>query len=141
MTAPAQVLEQLVDRDGMVTPTSVVEEASDESSPLHDHFEWDDSVAGPRYRLVQAGHLIRRYRVTVVTDDERTIRPRALSLTYGDGGLGYRRTDEALSDPEQREFVLSQALREVAALRTKYTALLDFDQVLRTALGEGSEAA
>lgn len=50
-------------RDGVITPTLVLEHASDPSSILHGFFEWDDTEAARRFRLVQAGNLIARVRV------------------------------------------------------------------------------
>jgi hypothetical protein len=47
-------------RRGSVGPEALVEEARAEASPLHHLFEWDDSVAGERYRLEQARQYIAR---------------------------------------------------------------------------------
>lgn len=38
-------LEDLRRRDGLLQPAAVVEDARDESSPLHPLFEWDDRKA------------------------------------------------------------------------------------------------
>ncbi len=46
-------------RHGRLTPALVVDEARDETHPLHTHFQWDDSIAGEQYRQVQAARLIR----------------------------------------------------------------------------------
>ena len=53
---------------GRITPEEVVEAATDESSPLHDFFEWDDGIAGHRFRLEQARTLIRSVTVTIKTE-------------------------------------------------------------------------
>lgn len=49
---------------GIITPAQVVEHARDPESVLHQYFEWDDTEAARRFRLVQAGNLISRVRVT-----------------------------------------------------------------------------
>lgn len=51
------------DGGGRLTPEAVVEDAKDEKSPLHRHFEWDDSEAARKYRLGQARDLIRRVKI------------------------------------------------------------------------------
>ena len=51
-------LAQLLDRDGVLTDEVVVEDARPRSSPLHDHFTWDDTKAGVILRLQQARELI-----------------------------------------------------------------------------------
>ncbi len=53
---------------GRLTAESVVKDAAAPSSPLHGFFEWDDKVAGHRYRLDQARELIRSVRIEVEVD-------------------------------------------------------------------------
>lgn len=48
---------------GQLTVSNVIQKAEDESSPLHDAFEWDDERAGAEYRKQQARALIRSVRV------------------------------------------------------------------------------
>lgn len=52
---------------GALTPEAVVADAEREDAPLHAAFEWDDSVAGHKYRLHQARSMIRAV-VTVKAD-------------------------------------------------------------------------
>ena len=44
--------------DNKLEPEVVVQEASSDDSPLHKYFEWDDSVAGQRWRVHQARMMI-----------------------------------------------------------------------------------
>ena len=55
------------EHDGNLAPDDVVEEAKARKHPLHNLFEWDDTVAGHQFRLSQARALIRsvRFEVTV----------------------------------------------------------------------------
>jgi hypothetical protein len=55
----ASVLDQLVSRDGRVTPESFLEAATPEDSPLHLMFEWDDGKAAREHRLHQARQIVR----------------------------------------------------------------------------------
>lgn len=134
MSIRATLLE-IVQRDGSLTPESVLAEAENESSPLHDQFCWDDTEAARRFRLWQASALIRRVKVTIQTTPEETKRVRAFvnipDTEPGNRGV-YLPTDVALA--EHRDVVLHQAMRDVAALRAKYSALTDFDAVLRASL-------
>lgn len=50
-----------------LTPEAVVADARNPKSPLHKEFEWDDSIAGQKFRLHQARELIKRVRVHVQT--------------------------------------------------------------------------
>ena len=131
-----EALVALVERDG--TPASVLDEARDEASPLHTHFEWDDSEAAEQYRLVQARGLIRRYKVTVEVKPDTFVKVRQFSSVPAadpDEGTDYVLTSEALKDDAQRDFIFQQCIREIASLRAKYGALVDFDTALRESIG------
>jgi hypothetical protein len=134
-------LERLYDRDGFLTPEQVVTEATDAAHPLHRCFEWDDTEAGRRYRLHQAGLLIRSCRITVDTAPEITKRVRSyVNLPNEEGGRGtYVATRDALTD-NRRDVVLTQVMRDIAALRRKYEGLIDFDAALETSIRERSAA-
>lgn len=69
-------LHQLADANGGdLTPDIVLDSARPSDSPLHKHFEWDDSVAAEQYRRNQARTLLRAYRLRIVDSaGERTVR-------------------------------------------------------------------
>lgn len=64
-------LKKLTKRGSLTTET-VLDDAKNPTSPLHNQFEWDNAVAGQRYRVEQARKLIRSIRL-VVTDDKRQL--------------------------------------------------------------------
>ena len=133
-----EALVALVERDGSITPASVLDEARDEASPLHTHFEWDDSEAAEQYRLVQARGLIRRYKITVEVKPDTFVKVRQFSSVPAadpDEGTDYVLTSEALKDDVQRDFIFQQCMKEIASLRAKYGALVDFDAALRESIG------
>lgn len=111
---------------GVLQPLAVIKYARNENTALHKHFDWDDSIAGAKWRLEQARHLIR---VTVMMiqpsgGQEQSIRA-YVSLTsdrYKDGG-GYRATTTVLSDKDMRAQLLADALSELIAFKTKYAML------------------
>lgn len=121
-------LTRLVDRDGYITPESVLDEARPDGSPLHRYFEWDDDVAAEQYRLVQARQLIVRYSVEVEIQPEKVIRPRAF-VNSSPGR--YTPIADAMRDPDARDRVMQSAIRELSALRRKYEHLCDFDAAIQ----------
>lgn len=134
-------LQALVDRDGFITAESVLSAAANPTSSLHTRFEWDDTEAARRFRVVQAGLLIRSVKITVATSAEETRRVRAfVSIPRAEGPSEYVPTMEALAD-ERRDVVLQQAIREVAALRRKYSALIDIDAVLHSSAQQDAVAS
>lgn len=60
-------LAKILATEGTLTPDAVLKDAKSVKSPLHDEFEWDDSVAAQSYRVTQARDLIARVRVEVIT--------------------------------------------------------------------------
>lgn len=134
MTNTNEVLQGIYDRNGHLTAELVLKEAEGAENPLHRFFEWDDSEAAHRYRLFQAGALIRRCRITVEKAPDRTIRVRAFA--HVPAMTAYASTADVLTG-EHRDELLAQCRREIAALRRKYEGLLDFDAVL----AEAREAA
>jgi hypothetical protein len=58
-----------LERENRLLPADVVEKARDPDSPLHSHFEWDNTAAAEKYRLVQARTLIRTVKLMVTVHD------------------------------------------------------------------------
>ena len=52
-------LEKLSQQHGHLSSSIVVDAARPEDAPLHPAFEWDDAIAGERYRRQQASTLVR----------------------------------------------------------------------------------
>lgn len=61
-------LAVLYSKYGRLTPGLVVDDASSPDSPLHSHFEWDDSIAAQRHREDQARSLIRSVQIVLRTE-------------------------------------------------------------------------
>lgn len=51
---PVKVYEEINSIGEEYTPADIVELAEDPGSELHKCFEWDDSIAADKYRLIQA---------------------------------------------------------------------------------------
>lgn len=49
----------------VVDPETIVTEAADPDNPMHRYFEWDDSVAGHRYRMTQARNYVKQVQVRI----------------------------------------------------------------------------
>lgn len=61
----AEALRALEKDAGRLIPADVVDAARRPDSPLHSHFEWDDSAAAEKFRLDQARALIRTVKIEV----------------------------------------------------------------------------
>jgi len=58
------------ERENTLTTHEVLSAARPKFSPIHNHFDWDDSEAAEKYRLWQARSLLNRLEVVVIYQDE-----------------------------------------------------------------------
>lgn len=71
----AAELRRIQDKQGRITPEIVVTAAEKPKSPLHHLFEWDDTVAGHKYRIEQAREVIRSVKLTVTYETKTVFVP------------------------------------------------------------------
>lgn len=119
-----------------LTPQLVVDAARPPGSPLHDRFEWDDSVAGEEYRRYQASKLIRsvRYEYTPVDAPERKFVRGFVSVRQEGNREGYAPVEEIASDEFGSRLLLQELEREMAELKRKYGHLAEFIDIVRKAI-------
>ena len=142
-----EYLEAIRAKRQALTPEIVLADARAKRSPLHAFFEWDDSIAAERYRLDQAGHLIRAVVVTfdpTEPEPDRQVqlvgvaaRPLAparpvrafLAIKGDDGAADYVGTSEAMADPSMRQQVLERAHAELNSVARKWRELRELGEV------------
>lgn len=111
-------------KEGELTPSNVLERARSANSSLHDHFEWDDSIAAEQHRLSQAGELIRSIVVDVSRSNVEPPKPtRAFVSVERQGSRSYVGVQTAMSDADLRRQVLERAKAELRAFRERYSDL------------------
>lgn len=126
MSGVREALLALYEARGVLVPAAVVDAARDEASPLHSCFEWDDGVAAERHREDQARSLIRRVRVTFVSEaaqPPRVVQVRQFENVPGSGG--YLSIEDVGRRPDLRDEVLAQARQDFLALRLRYQMLAE----------------
>jgi hypothetical protein len=131
--SPQIVGEELISiqqRQGALTPAIVVEESRPENAPLHSEFEWRDDIAAEEFRKEQARHMIRHVVVRKETTSGEPIVVRAfVSVTDDQAKQAFFRIEDAMSDPDKRNQVLQQALRDLNAWRRKYDDLTELSAI------------
>lgn len=110
---------------GVLTSKMVLEYARDPDHPLHNFFEWDDSLAAERYRLEQAGHLVRHLYAVVVMKDSK--KPEALPVRVymhvkKNGERQYVPYDEIAEAPDLADQVLENTKRDLENIMARYAA-------------------
>jgi hypothetical protein len=113
-----------VKNNGVLMVDDVLNEAKDESSPLHKHFEWNDSAAADAHRREQARTLFQRCRITLVGNEPVHIRAFVSLQNDRETGGGYRLTTDVMNDDLRKEELLHD-IRLTIARWTKKLHLLD----------------
>ena len=108
---------------GILQVDAVLDEAKDESSPLHGHFEWDDSVAAEAHRRYQARVLIQRCKITIVESEPTTIRAFVSLQSDREAGGGYRMTTKVMDDAALREELMHDIRLTIARWNQKLNLL------------------
>lgn len=130
-----KAIEEVRDRDGCVTDDSVVDAARPQESPIHNWFEWDDSSAAIEYRRQQARNLIGALEVRYEESDKTPVRVYQVqkkSTNKSNERTAYSTTEEVLSDPECRDRLIADAIRDAMAFRRKFRMLHELDQVMQS---------
>lgn len=116
---------------GVLKVEDVLTEARDEGSPLHKHFEWDDSEAAEQYRRQQARALIQKCKITLIDSQPVEIRAFVSLPTDREHGGGYRLTSEVLGDSRMK----AELIRDIQLTITRWTQKLHLlDQDLAEAI-------
>ena len=129
-----EVLKMIAERDGgLLRPKAVVDEARDVASPLHPAFEWDDSIAGEKYRLEQAQRLIRGFKIVQHDGEKKFERPVFVGLSVdrtGDSGDNpYRLIDDLQKYPDLLAIAERDALEQLRGMKERYGHLKRLNDV------------
>jgi hypothetical protein len=115
------LIDIAINNGGNIHDYDVVDAASDPDHILHNEFEWDNNIAGPKHRLTQAQGLIKRHKVVVIKG-EPTGKPIEMKVSLfsrddlsGDGG--YALTTDMLTDPTRATTLISRLERKALTLK------------------------
>lgn len=120
-------LKTIRDQTGTLTPSNVVAAATPDNHPLHHRFEWDDTIAGPKYREIQAADLIRSVKITYRSSpaaEPHTVR--AFHAVKTNTETEYVDIDDVATDDFARALVLRNAQIEWNTLKRKWQHLAEF---------------
>jgi len=116
----ATVLDELNQAHGHLTPDLVVQAATDEKSPLHPVFEWDDGKAAHQHRLWQARKLIRSVRIERPDGD---MMPKYMSIKI-EGDRQYEEASVVVLDRDKWAVVLDETSTALTELEQRIETLV-----------------
>lgn len=103
-----------------VSAADVLEAAQDPRSPFHHHFDWDDTTAAVRYRLVQAQYLMRSLHVVLPEYDGVMV-----SALVPAGDHQFMRTAVAMiSRPDLMDIWIKRLRAESQRISEEYVILM-----------------
>lgn len=113
-----------------LTPENVVEYAKDTNTTLNKLFEWNDEIAGKKWRIQQARKILNNITVEIVGKDEqkRPIRAFVKTTTKKEE---YRNIESVVSDAEQYSLLLNMAYKELNVTKNKYQTLQEIQELLK----------
>lgn len=129
---PAQIvgekLEEIERKYGTITKEYFLEESRSEESSTHNLFEWNDSIAAEKYRLTQAGTVIRM--IAIKVDDKRLDEPKTVrafvNIERDDVTAGrFVNILSGMNNEEQRRVILKNALADLLQIKRKYENLTE----------------
>ena len=108
-----------------VTPEEVLNIAKNKKTELHKCFEWDDTVAANKYRLVQARQIIQSFVIVNTIDEKPRIRAFQITTTSNT----YQPTRFFLQQQDEYAALLDRAKSELKAFRSKYKTLSELETI------------
>ena len=116
-------LERLREENGgLLTVAAIVEAAKEEDSPLHRHFDWDDTHAAEKYREWQARALIQKCKITVEHRPDTVVRA-YVSVPSDRKEGGYRSVQDVINDVDLKASILKEMRVRIAYWQKQYYLL------------------
>ena len=111
-----------------ITSENVVELARSESSVLHDEFEWDDAIAGDKWRNHQARLLIDN--LVIEVEEPETKEPMQVRVLHTTPDRhDYKPIEFFVKNVDEHQKLLNQAKRELESFKKKYYSLVELTPV------------
>lgn len=124
-------LQTIYEKHGNLSPSIVVAEARRKTHPLHDRLEWDDKIAGKKYREVQAYDLIRSVKLTYRDREGTSQTVRYWHPVRADSPFVFDPLPEIIEDAVAMQILLRDAERDWKAMHDRYGHLTEFWEMVR----------
>lgn len=122
-----KVADEILTIGDEVTPAQILEKARDNSTELHKCFEWDDSIAAERYRLSQAGQVLRLLVIKETPKSQGSYERRLLYKTSSDEG--YKPIMHIERNQDEYLLLRNRAYNELQIFERKYHSIVELEEV------------
>lgn len=122
-----KVYEEITEIGESVTPAEIVAKAEDEETELHKCFEWNDSVAGQKYREYQARLVL--CQLVIKEEETPKDRPELRVMYVTEKNQGYKPTHLIVQKEDEYKALLARAYAELRAFKAKYSMLTELQEI------------
>lgn len=133
-TDPQKVADEVFAISNTPTADEIVEMASNPETESYKLFDWDDAVAGPKWRKEQARKVLRVLKVEFIQDDsleEQTKNFTPVRLFYGNPveEKGFVAITTIMENKDMYTQLLERAKMEIKSFRKKYAMLKELESL------------
>lgn len=121
---PEKIYFELEDLGSFVSE-DVLEKGKDKKSELHKCFEWDDAIAGEKFRLKQASQIMRALVIIPEKSENFTIKHEIRgfeNVENEDGDMVYMSTKTIVTDESLLESLIEQIIASLSRYEKKLKA-------------------
>lgn len=115
-----------LEKEGRLNAQTLVDVSRPDDAPLHEEFEWDDSVAGEEWRKHQARNIINTIVIVPEVEEKPIIRA---YYKIQSSGSNYESLQTIIRNKDKHQELLEQAKREFESYKAKYTTLKELDKL------------
>ena len=132
-----KVCQDIISKEGVVTPARLVAVSEPKDAPLHGEFEWADDIAAQKYREEQARQIIKNIVIVEVSEGITEHEPikcwvnsdRAFVPT-DERTHRYVPLDTALNNINWRDNLIEMAKKDMIAFMHKYSRLNELSKII-----------
>ncbi len=121
-----KVFEELEQTVGL-TPQNLVDASRSEDAPMHKAFEWDDEIAGEKWRTHQARNYINH--LEIIIDDKEVPATRAF-VQYETSDAKYEHILTVLSDPVKSNSFFELGMKMLNDFKRRFADVQEFASVI-----------
>ena len=122
-----EALERLTQENkGEITPPKIIETAREPVSPLHPFFDWEDTTAAEKYRLLQARRLMQSVVEVVVVGSKQQEYRSFYNVKNKTGQKVYVTLETALTDKEYVVQLIRESQNHISRLNSTLSLFVDY---------------
>jgi hypothetical protein len=124
-----------IEQNGDLNTEAIVEYARNPKTTLNKMFEWDNTIAGEKYRIIQASRIITNIQVDYIgkdeDGDEKPKQVRAFVKTTKKTKESYQNIEAVVSDAGKYAMLLEKAYKELNGTKNRYKELEEIQELLK----------